>query len=156
MFLQAPLRYSELFRGMESDFGIVPFPKYDKNQKSYYTPVVDDLSVFVVPVSVKDKELSAYMLEALCFESWKTVVPEYFEVALTRKYIRDNESEAMLSLIRDTVWFEFGYTYSQMMGNIGSFIDRVRKEEEDVASAWNEQLPTYEAGLAKLKEFYTK
>jgi len=154
MFLQAPLRYAEIFRDNESDFGIIPFPKYDVSQKRYYTPVVDDLSVFCVPVTVRDEELTAYMLEALNFESSQTVVPEYFEVSLTRKNFRDNESGEMLELIRDSIWFEFGFVYQDNLGKLGLILDCLNENNNEIASYYKRNEKIYQNGLDDLIEFY--
>jgi len=154
MFLQAPLRYAEIFRDNESDFGIIPFPKYNESQQRYYTPVVDDLSVFCLPVTVRDQELCAYMLESLNFESSLTVVPEYFEVSLTRKNFRDNESGEMLEIIRDSVWFEFGYVYAQNLGGLGLILDNLSENNEEITSVYERNKKAYETGLTSLIEFY--
>ena len=154
LFLQAPLRYAEIFRDNESDFGIIPFPKYDESQQRYYTPVVDDLSVFCLPVTVRDTVLCAYMLESLNFESSQTVVPEYFEVSLTRKNFRDNESGEMLEVIRDSVWFEFGYVYAQNLGGLGLILDNLSENNEEIASVYEKNKTAYETGLASLIDFY--
>lgn len=147
MFLQAPLRSAEIFRDNESDFGIIPFPKYDVSQQRYYTPVVDDLSVFCVPVTVRDAELTAYMLEALNFESSQTVVPEYFEVSLTRKNFRDNESGEMLELIRDSIWFEFGYVYQDNLGKLGLILDCLNENNNEIASYYKRNEKSIRTGL---------
>ncbi len=154
LFYQAPLRYAALFRDNTSDFGIVPFPKFDETQERYYTPVVDNLSVLCVPKTVKDPTLCGTMMEALCAESSRTVVPEYYEVALTRKYARDAESEAMLDLIRENVWFDIGFVYSQALNNLGGFIDIIKNDNPDIASCWASGKPGYESALKTLIEYF--
>lgn len=154
MFFQGPLRYAALFRGNESDFGIIPFPKYDDAQSRYYTPVVDSLSVFCIPKTVSDTELCGIVLDALCRESSSQVVPAYYEVALKTKYSRDTDSEAMLDLIRDSIWFDFGFVYSQPIAGIGTFIDIIKSGTSDVSSAYTAKEAQYQAALEKLVAYF--
>ena len=96
-------------RSMETDFGIIPMPKHDDTQDRYYTCVLENMTVLGIPTSVKDPELSGLVLEMLAEEGYKSVVPTYFEKALGAKYVRDEQSNEMLDLILDTVWFDFAY-----------------------------------------------
>lgn len=153
LFFQAPLRYAELMRTSEVDFGMVPFPKYDANQDRYYTTVVDDLSVFCVPVSIKDLSYSGLILDALCRESSELVIPKYYDQALKYKYTRDNESEEMLNVARDSIWFDFGFIYSQALNGLGSFLDILKNNNSDIASAWASKEASYEAGLEALIDY---
>ena len=153
LFFQAPLRYAELMRTSEVDFGMVPFPKYDANQDRYYTTVVDDLSVFCVPVSIKDLSYSGLILDALCRESSELVIPKYYDQALKYKYARDNESEEMLNVARDSIWFDFGFIYSGPLNGLGSFLDILRDNNSDIASAWASKEASYEAGLEALIDY---
>ena len=153
LFFQAPLRYAELMRTSDVDFGMVPFPKYDANQDRYYTTVVDDLSVFCVPVSTKDLDYSGLILDALCRESSELVIPKYYDQALKYKYTRDTESEEMLNAARDSIWFDFGFIYSQALNGLGSFLDILKNNNSDIASAWASKEASYEAGLNTLIEY---
>ena len=154
LFYQGPLRYAELFRDKTTDFGIVPFPKHDELQDRYYTTVVDDLSVFCIPTSAQDKEYCGIILDALCRESSELVIPQYYEKALKLKYSRDTDSEQMLNLIRDSVWFDFGYVYSVSLNSLGSFFDILGAGDPDISSAWAEREASYDEALDNLIEYF--
>ena len=47
-------------------------------------------------------------LEALAYDTNKSIIPEYKEVLLKTKYARDNESEDMIDIMANSVSFEFG------------------------------------------------
>lgn len=79
------------------NFGVIPTPLYDENQTEYITPTVAEVSG--IPLVVKDTESSAFLLEALSSESYRTVLPVYFEKALKVKYVSDDESVKMLDII---------------------------------------------------------
>ena len=113
--LLAPLhlQYAETpdFRNMQDTYGILPTPKYDENQDGYYTYVHDQYSMFMVPLTVKDPEMSGAVLEAMAYESYKTVTPAYFEVALKGRYANDPESRAMLDMILNNVMMDASIIY---------------------------------------------
>ena len=64
--------------------------------------------------------MSAIITEALCAESYKKVVPAYYETALKTKYTRDDESIAMIDMIVNSRVFDLGYVYDAWNG--ASFI----------------------------------
>ncbi|MCL2517130.1 MAG: hypothetical protein FWF15_01075 [Oscillospiraceae bacterium] len=103
------------FRDMASDFGIVPIPKFDELQDDYYnTMTIYGVMVQGVPITISnDKfEMMGAFLEVLACESYKTVVPAYYEVTLKNKILRDDESVEMLDIISKTRIFDLGYIYN--------------------------------------------
>ena len=156
LFYQGPLRYAELFRDNTSDFGIVPFPKCSDGQDRYYTNVVDNLSVFCIPITAQDMEFNSVMLDALNRTSSELVIPQYYEQALMYKYTRDDDSVEMLDLIRDSVWFDFGYVYSQSLGGLGTFFDILNSNDPDISSAWVEREGAYNAALETLIDYFSQ
>ena len=60
----------------------------------------------------------------------------------------------MLDLARECVWFDFGFTYSQAIGNIGSFLDILKSNNSDIASAWASKAPAYESALEELIAYF--
>ena len=98
LFYANNIHLSVNFRGMETDFGILPIPKYDENQSRYYTYVYPP-PYMAVPVTSSDLDRTGMILEALCYESPDTVVRAYYDNLLKTKVSRDNESEGMLDMI---------------------------------------------------------
>ncbi len=90
------------FRNMESDFGIVPLPKYDSDQEKYCTYVDAGSNMIGVPSTTSDPIRTGVLMEAMAAESMYVITPVYNEILLKRKYSRDNESEAMLDIINDS------------------------------------------------------
>jgi len=97
-------------RAMETDFGIVPYPKYDESQSRYYVRSGGGWPK-IVPVHADNPERTSVILEALAAESRSTTVPAFKEVNLRTKITRDNESAEMLDLI-----FDSGF------GDVGTFL----------------------------------
>ena len=61
--------------------------------------------------SIQDPEFVGVIAEALNAESWKRVVPAYYDISLKYKGARDEQSVAMLDLIVEGRIFDFGYVY---------------------------------------------
>lgn len=99
-------------REMETDFGIAPCPKYDEAQENYRNVVWFVGSYATVPVSVADPGDSGFILEALAAKSREILRPAYYEVALSMKYLRDEESITMLDLVIDNRAYELEHAFS--------------------------------------------
>ena len=100
------------YRNAAFDFGIIPIPKYDEKQEKYLTMINEHASVMAVPKFNDKLEMTGKIVEALAAESYKQLVPAYYEVALKTKYSRDEESVRMLDLIFDGVVYDFGLLYA--------------------------------------------
>jgi hypothetical protein len=95
-------------RNMEN-FGIIPYPKFDKAQElyncrvSYYMPPV-------LPTTIQNLDMVGAVLELTNYLAMKEVTPAYIEGALKGKYARDEESIAMLDLILSNRVVDLGDT----------------------------------------------
>lgn len=109
LFLDSTFFVIGKIRGMEADFGIIPYPKLDEAQKQYVSRV-EYYFPTIVPINSDSLEITGIMLEALQSESAKTVRPAYYDIALKTKYTRDDESAQMLALIFSTRVVDMGDT----------------------------------------------
>ncbi|MBQ7982374.1 MAG: hypothetical protein IJ302_02305 [Clostridia bacterium] len=109
LFMDVSLFHLQALRNMETDFGIIPYPKYDEAQQEYYSRV-SYYWANVVPTTNVNLDMTGAVLEALNSMSSSTVVPAYYEIALKTKYSRDEESAAMLDLIFDNRVVDIGDT----------------------------------------------
>ena len=118
LFMDCTFFYLKSLRSMESDFGILPYPKYSEQQEKYYSRM-EGCELFFAPISATPEGLirSSVVLEALASESAKTVVPVYYDLALKNKFARDEESAEMLDLILSTRSFDLGFIFN--WGGIG-------------------------------------
>jgi len=113
LLLDTEVIHISSLRDMDTDFGMIPYPKYDEAQDNYRTRI-EGISANSVPVTAKDTDRTSVILEALACESYALVRPAYYEIILKTKYTRDEESVDMLDLIfegrvldlGDGVWFE--------------------------------------------------
>ena len=80
-----------------SDFGIIPMPMVLQGQDTYYTPNASTEAFGVaIPVSAKNPQFSAYIIEAMSCLAKNTITPAYYEVTLKHRDSKDAESEEML------------------------------------------------------------
>ena len=111
--------------------------------------------MFVVPKDAKDVEMTSIILEALAAESYKNVVPAFYNVALKTKGARDDESSEMIDMIRDGLTFDFGYLNSGALGGVGHlWVNLIRNDNDDVASEYAANEPTYKDNLEKILKVY--
>lgn len=103
----------EQFRNMDSDFGIIPIPKYSESQKDYGCTVNQYHGHAVaIPSTVQDIERTTVILEALTAKSRYTLLPAYYDISMQRKFTRDEESAAMLDIIFDSQVYDIGAIYN--------------------------------------------
>ncbi len=86
-------------------YGIVPLPKANGDQTDYISYVQDQVPLFGVPNTMKgeDRTYATHFLEAFASESFNTTVPAYYEKALTKKYVIDAPSKAMIEIIDSNI-----------------------------------------------------
>ncbi|MBP3293153.1 MAG: hypothetical protein J6N32_05320, partial [Clostridia bacterium] len=113
-FMDATVHNSVTYRDMEDDFGIIPFPKYTEDME-YRSCVEGGTNLFLVPITVSDLERSSIILEALASESYKNLIPQYYEIVLKTKHVRDPESSEIIDILRGSRVYDFGY-YNMSIG----------------------------------------
>ena len=88
-------------RDLEFDFGIVPLPKFSEQQDRYYVYAYPFFPFLSIPTTITGEglEMTAAALEALASESYKTLTPVFYDIALENKFTRDEESYEMLDII---------------------------------------------------------
>ena len=89
-------------RNGDTDFGILPTPKYEEAQDKYYSFVSQHTTgLMSIPITISGDALDelGMVLEAMAAESHYTLIPEYIELSLKTKHARDQESGDMLDII---------------------------------------------------------
>ena len=112
LFIMLGMHNTFDFRGMESDFGILPYPKLSEQQDRYYAPTSRWHETYIyIPATCPDIGRTGAALEALGYYSQKYVRPAVIDVTVTNKLIRDDDSEEMLNLMFDTRVYDIGELY---------------------------------------------
>lgn len=109
LFITDPLSVGKRYRTYNVDFGILPFPKLDEKQDKYRS--LSWNGFMVVPYTA-DIEMAGAVSEALAVESYKYVVPAYYDIILTSKITRDEESRDMIDIIYGGACYDFAMNYT--------------------------------------------
>jgi len=155
LFWPNTLYKNGMLRATETDYGILPYPKWNKEQDRYMTGAQDNFSIIAIPVICSNKEFVGAALEALAAESYRRVTPSYYEIALKTKYLRDDESAMMLDIIRDGLSFNFGAYHTDSIGDLRlQYRFLMSDKKSDWVSFYDKKEAQYEKGLAKTIDNY--
>jgi len=112
LFFGEVLQCMKRMRASDTDFGLVPWPKFDEAQENYGgVSIVSASKAVTVPVTQGNTEMVGIILEAMAAESMYTMTPAYYESALNEKYMRDSESVKMLDIILSNLSVDLAYVY---------------------------------------------
>ncbi len=130
------------FRNMTDTYGIIPVPKMEESQDGYQTFLHDQFTAFGIVSTVKENRLQMVgaFLEALAAESYETVVPAYYELALKTKYVSDEESGMMLDMIYQSIYIDAGVLYTKSLESVHQQLrNAVKSERNNIASMFKAQ-----------------
>ena len=142
---------------MEQHFGVVPEPKYDKNQDSYHSLVNPwGSTCFAIPTSVPTEQLTmvADALNVLGASSKNTVAKDYQEIVLSYMKTRDDESARMINdYILPTRACDVGMVYQ--WGGLDILLQEMAaKPLGSFSSQFDSKKASAELALDKTVDFY--
>ena len=155
LFFDTEISYATNYlRQSEASYGILPIPKYDEAQKEYSTIMSFPYTLYGVPSDAKDPDMSAAVLECLASESYRTVSPALFEIALKVKFSQDAESAEMYDIIRSSATFDFGRIFCTNLDALtySMFRDSVNSGNTNWMSTFQGKKKTLETKLAAVVE----
>ena len=139
-------------REMETDFGVLPYPKLSETQENYYTTISPFNSNFVcIPLVQEDADRTGVIAEALAYYGKQFVTPALYDITLVGQSTRDEESEPMLEIIFDNLIYDIGYYY-QIGGYNERIMDRLRARETSFTSMYD----TYKMSASALLKVINK
>ncbi|MCL1794087.1 MAG: hypothetical protein FWG34_09475 [Oscillospiraceae bacterium] len=148
-YLTAP----QILRGMETDFGILPYPKLDSAQEKYYSFMDGHTLLMGIPIMVSNLDRTGAIIEEMSFLSYKYLVPAYYDVLLKTKFSRDNESAEMLDIIYSGRIFDFGYVYDNWIISY-TFQSQIDANKREFASVVEKNMGKAQANLEKILAAY--
>lgn len=139
----ATIRILELensaIRGMEQEFGVVPMPKFDENQKEYRTLLHDQFTILSILTTVTKEEGRldevGAVLEAMASISYKTVRPAYYETTLRTQIAKDPQSAEMFDLIIDNIYMDAGIIYTIPLNTFHDYFRRIVGSGENTVTS---------------------
>ena len=144
-----------LGKEMETDFGVLPIPKYNSAQEEYITWTNGICTTSSISKAAKNPERLGPTLEALAIISRQRVTPAYYDTVLQRKSVRDEESQGMLDIIFKTRTYDLCMYYS----NIGLeplFKESVNSNKQNFASSYSKKETGAKKTLSKLISKFEK
>ncbi|MBR5871664.1 MAG: hypothetical protein IKZ09_11580 [Clostridia bacterium] len=141
-------------RDSTTDFGLIPWPKFDESQDEFYCYVHSTAGKGVcIPTTQPDPEMAGIIIEAMAAKSVSTVTEAYYDKALTYKYMRDEESAEMMDIILSNRLFDLAYSYN--WGSLYSTMQGlVLNGKDTVVSSWDKKLSAAEKAMQKTIDAY--
>ncbi|MBE6613392.1 MAG: hypothetical protein E7632_12985 [Ruminococcaceae bacterium] len=138
LFYSNQLHVSLTLRTMETDFGIIPMPKYDEAQKDYISIANTWFSDhIVVPVTNGDLELVGHLLDAMGYYGKQYITTAFMDEAIANKGVRDEDSLKMIEMVLDNQVFDVALLFD--WGGMRTMISQMGGSfETNFASKWAE------------------
>lgn len=159
LFFGGLLRFSDYFRSMEEDYGILTVPKWDENQTEYHTTSHANYSLLSVPVTTPEDrhDMIGAVMEALAAEGYRTTTPAYFDSTLKNKYSRDEETLEVLDILRNGLEFQPVMIYYKSMGDILHLFRYAvypSPTYDNMVSFYEKNVPTFQKAIDNFNEYY--
>ena len=148
---------NDLLRGMKSDYGIIPYPKYLESEPGYKSLCHDASPLLCIPVTCTKENVIGPVLELLAYEGYQTVTPAYFNIVLKNKYMRDTDDRAtmIVDMIRENAMTDFAHAYTLILNRVGFILrDLLYDGNKNFASQYNKIEEQVNASLEELINAY--
>lgn len=144
-------------KDMTSEYGIVPFPKYNADQADYISCARDYMTAMCIFGKLKNPEKTAVVTEALCMYGYQLITPAYYETTLKYKVFNDPIAMNMLDRIRDTLTFDFAMTYTNQLNLLFSTMgDNIQNNVASISNLLKGQTVVIQKAIDNLYESYEK
>ena len=140
----------DVIHNMEQDFGVLPYPKYTRDQAKFMTGTLDHYTTLAVPYTTGWDEdrlrMTGAFIEALSAENCNSVKDPYYDDIVTHHNVTDGDSVEMINLIMDGRVYDLGvYHYNELMldttddsnGAFALFFRYlIQKDQQDIVQYW--------------------
>ncbi len=154
----ANITSEEAFRKMGdngSEYGVLPYPKYDVNQENYNATLDPLASLFALPsterTDIGSWERTGVILEYMAAKSHELVLPKYYDDVLAGQRMSDERDHKMLDIIRKNVHYEFANLVN--IESISTTIETMFKKPTMAASTYTRNQKKM---INELDTFYSK
>ena len=150
LFMFAGIHNISMLRDMETDFGMLPYPKFDDSQENYIPSTSGlFLQMTAVPRINSGTEEIGMLIEAYARYGCQYLRPAFYDTVLQRKVTRDEESVAMIDYIFGNLSYDIGNVL-----NLGDFsidmISIVSSYKSDLVSYYAKKMEKAESKLESL------
>ncbi|MBR5871296.1 MAG: hypothetical protein IKZ09_09685, partial [Clostridia bacterium] len=134
LFLTAEIKAAQLLRDMDATFGMVPIPKLDETQDSYYGDFASQCVFYTIPVTNNNTKETALASDYLSYLSNRDLLPVYYESVVEQKGLRNQDSIEMLDIVLSSKTVELSTLFGWNGGLIANLRSKVFAGESDAAS----------------------
>lgn len=135
LFIHGTICYTyQYFRDMQDDYGVLPNPKWNEDQKDYITTAQEwGANMWMASKVGSDLERTSIILEVIGYNSGKTIVPAYYDQVMNVKSVRDEQSVEMLEILFDSrTTYQLAMAYS--WGKTRTIATELEKDTNTLAS----------------------
>ncbi len=151
---------TEYCRDMTDEYGVLPYPKLNEEQKGYLSNAHDNFSVLCMAYNVENLEMVGKVTESLTCESYRTVFSAYYEKTLKDKVTDAEEDEKILDMIMEGRNYDFSVLFAADTARLYYMLRDTIKEKKNLATHVGDMLETWEMvvegivdELEEMKEF---
>ena len=142
---------------MNDHYAVLPFPKYDADQKEYLTGMMDNYSIMGIPTDAANPDMSSAVAEALNIEAERIMYPVWYDESLSTKFQRDEYTVKYLDLLIAGRKADMGTLFQESLGRIAMlFRDTVRTKQNGFQSSWDGNKDALNASLKEIIDTYIK
>ena len=153
LFFMGRLQSLSIYRDMESDFGIVPVPKYTEDQVYNVTCSPYHLSLVCTLNVNEDVQMRGEVIESLAYYSRQYLTPAYREKTLEGQSLRDDGSFETLKITADNRIYDIGFFIKP--GDLtAGLIQAYRVWGTDYASLYAERKSQAEMAVKTVSDAY--
>ena len=136
-----------MLRDMESDYGILPMPKWDEAQESYVSLMNGWGGGYVGIPANTDIEKSGFLTEAMAYAGYEMLREPVYEITFAAKAARDEESERIIDIIIETAYMDINHIYN--FGDTQDMILQTILNKKDFVSSYEKKEAVIEKDIAK-------
>ncbi|MBO5903920.1 MAG: hypothetical protein J6Q64_00930 [Clostridia bacterium] len=151
LFLSAELKGCTMLREWEGTFGLIPQPKFNEEQESYESTVFVNVLSFCIPTTNTELERTGIIVDYLTYESYRSLLPRYYDIHVGLKALSREESKQSLEIIRNTRGIEISVPFKWTVDLSTALCNLAKKGSMEIAST----IETYqEACIAAIDKTY--
>ena len=162
---------TDYIHNMESEFGVLPYPKMSSTQKMYKTGTMDHYTMLAISTTIgmgEPLERTCVALEALSVDSNKTVKDLYYNLIVTHKNTTDEESVRMIEIIMEGRTYDlstYHYEDLKLVSTTGSsgnlsygimFRHLIADKSADIAGFWTANVEQLQIQMENLIAEYNE
>ncbi len=138
-----------LNRDGDYEYGVVPYPMLDEEQGEYYSRAANIAHLCYIPTTNTELYETGIILEAMSIESYNNVRPTYYDVTLSLKEAKDDETLDMVNII-------LGSSTYMVEGFIGAGDIRtaIENQTNTFASWYASNEATFKYTIQQMRDFY--